>query len=633
MKRRYNHCTYFHLPTVIILLLLASTKVAKSLLHQSTTLPSRHSLLRQCVQSNRRLSKSPARVLSAPKMVKREDDSSSGEADIELFIEWVKHDDLSFHEFNPETAQKIQTSLLGWYYDNRRKLPWRGDPPPFDGSTAGINNPSCNGGATSHPAAKKKKEEAAKNSKKITTFFTSKAPKSKTIDKKPAKDAILPAEIDATPVSAYGVWVSEIMLQQTRVEAVIPYWIKWMQSFPTVYDLATATEDQVNAHWAGLGFYRRARLLHQGAKMVVQEYNGELPRTVDGLLKISGIGPYTASAIASIAFGVNVPVVDGNVCRVLSRLTGIATHIKAPALKDKLGWDLATQLVRNSSHAGDMNQALMEVGATYCAPSGTGIDPRDPLKDFYFSTRIAKGYHALKKQQQLKGTDNTTFDIPETCSCPICDKNGVQVAMDALEEKIHVDMNEDEARKVGQAVFPLNPPKGKRREEDLAVGVLSAEHENELWWLLVRRPPTGLLAGQWEFPSICVESRQEGQTKPSTPGPAERRKALTEHLEVTVDTKGDVLSISHHSRKLVNSKPLEHIFSHVKHNMWIETASVPTEMAAREWNTKSGTKVRWMRESDMKDVGITSGVRKILKTVKAPAKTKASGALAKKRKR
>ena len=119
-----------------------------------------------------------------------------------------------------------------------------------------------------------------------------------------------------------------------------------MKSFPTVHHLAEATEEQVNAHWAGLGFYRRARLLHQGAKHVVNEYQGELPQTVPELLKITGIGPYTASAIASIAFDVCVPVVDGNVCRVLSRLKGIANHIKAPILKDKLGWDLAEQIVR-----------------------------------------------------------------------------------------------------------------------------------------------------------------------------------------------------------------------------------------------------------------------------------------------
>ena len=105
-----------------------------------------------------------------------------------------------------------------------------------------------------------------------------------------------------------------------------------MRRFPTVYSLAEATDEEVNSHWAGLGFYRRARLLHAGAKRVVHQYNGVVPNTVEELMKVEGIGRYTASAIASIAYGVEVPVVDGNVCRVLCRLTGIANHIKAGVL-------------------------------------------------------------------------------------------------------------------------------------------------------------------------------------------------------------------------------------------------------------------------------------------------------------
>ena len=119
-----------------------------------------------------------------------------------------------------------------------------------------------------------------------------------------------------------------------------------MHSFPTVHSLANATAEEVNSHWAGLGFYRRARLLHAGAKRVVSEYNGIVPNAVKELMKIEGIGRYTASAIASIAYGVEVPVVDGNVCRVLSRLTGVANHIKAGVLKDDLGWSLAERIIK-----------------------------------------------------------------------------------------------------------------------------------------------------------------------------------------------------------------------------------------------------------------------------------------------
>jgi len=593
----------------------------------------------------------PAFVSSAAKGTKgkttlREtQDDNHNDDDIQLLKNWVSHSDLSFHEFDPEKAAEIQQCLLSWYYKNRRKLPWRGDPPPYDGSTAGIN--------TSHPKSKKKTQEKEEStvsttttttrsmrkakqnpSQKITSFFppTKKAKiveatKSPTVETTTDTSTTTTVSTSGIPISAYGVWVSEIMLQQTRVEAVIPFWIRWMESFPTVHDLAFATEDQVNSHWAGLGFYRRAKLLHQGAQFVVKEYDGKLPETVNGLLKITGIGPYTASAIASIVFHVPVPVVDGNVCRVLSRLTGIANHIKAPILKDKLGWDLATQLIQDSKHPGDINQALMELGATYCSPSGTGLDPRDPLKEFYFSTRIAKGYHSLLKR---RGEDCSNLVSLAKSSCPICDQDGVQTILERLEESIHAEMSEDEAMRIGHTIFPMDPPKKARREEDLMVGVISTRYENELWWLLIRRPFKGLLAGQWEFPSICVKRSEEGQSdspkkrqrksSSSSPKSVEHGKTLTEFLEMILENGEPKWSPIDYERKLLQSTPLEHIFSHVKHNMWLETVTIDAPASAlhvKEWITDEGREVRWMRDCDMKEVGITSGVKKILNTVKA----------------
>ena len=526
--------------------------------------------------------------------------------DVQLLRDWASHSDLSFHTFDPETAAIIQKSLLSWYYENRRKLPWRGDPPPYNGSTTGIQ----------YRGSQKEETAAVNQPQKITSFFqpTKKAKRSTEIKLEEA-----PVSAEIIPVSAYGVWVSEVMLQQTRVETVIPFWIKWMTSFPTVHDLASATEDQVNSHWAGLGFYRRARLLHQGAKLVVKEYNGTLPHTVDGLLNINGIGPYTASAIASIAFGVNVPVVDGNVCRVLSRLTGIANHIKAPSLKDKLGWNLATQLVRDSAHPGDINQALMELGATYCSPSGTGIDPRDPLKDFYFSTRIAKGYYTLIQQ----GEDLARLAALEKSTCPICDQSGAQTVLTKLDESIRADMSVEEAMREGHAIFPLDPPKKSRREDDFAVGVITTTFDDELWWLLIRRPPKGLLAGQWEFPSVCIETREggktdardEAQTEPCSSVSKEPQIALTEYLEAIVQNGAQAWSVSELCMKVVDTAPLEHIFSHVKHSMWLQTASIETSLSVKDWITDEGREVRWMRERDMKKVGITAGVKKILNAV------------------
>ncbi|KAI3802053.1 hypothetical protein L1987_30177 [Smallanthus sonchifolius] len=164
---------------------------------------------------------------------------------------------------------------------------------------------------------------------------------------------------------AYAVWVSEIMLQQTRVQTVISYFNRWMDKWPTVHHLAQACIEEVNEVWAGLGYYRRARFLLEGAKMVVEE-GGKFPRSVSDLRKVKGIGDYTAGAIASIAFKETVPVVDGNVIRVIARLKTISANPKDKATIKNI-WRLAGQLVDNH-RPGDFNQAVMELGATLCTP-------------------------------------------------------------------------------------------------------------------------------------------------------------------------------------------------------------------------------------------------------------------------
>jgi A/G-specific adenine glycosylase len=158
----------------------------------------------------------------------------------------------------------------------------------------------------------------------------------------------------------YRVWISEIMLQQTRVGAVLQHYEKFLQHFPTVRRLAVARQARVLAAWSGLGYYRRARMLHAAARRLVKEHSGKFPGTAAELQKLSGIGPYTAAAIASIAFGQAVAVVDGNVQRVLSRMEG-----KLVAGKDL--WPAAQQLL-SRERPGDFNQAMMELGATLCLP-------------------------------------------------------------------------------------------------------------------------------------------------------------------------------------------------------------------------------------------------------------------------
>ncbi len=162
----------------------------------------------------------------------------------------------------------------------------------------------------------------------------------------------------------YAVWVSEMMLQQTQVATVIPYFERWMRAYPTVVDLAVASEQDVLHRWQGLGYYRRARALHAGAKVVANEYDGLVPRNVDELRALPGVGAYTAGAIASIAYQVQTPIVDGNVVRVLCRLFAQRGDPAKAPLKNAV-WDWAAALVPASDPSA-FNQAMMELGALVC---------------------------------------------------------------------------------------------------------------------------------------------------------------------------------------------------------------------------------------------------------------------------
>lgn len=163
----------------------------------------------------------------------------------------------------------------------------------------------------------------------------------------------------------YKIWVSEIMLQQTRVDTVIPYFGRFMAAFPTVKALAAAEDEEVVKLWEGLGYYSRVRNLHHSAKEVVAKYDGQIPCDLQAVLGLKGIGSYTAGAILSIAFDMRVPAVDGNVMRVLSRLFMIEQDIAEAATKKQME-QLATELI--PPEAGDFNQALMELGAMICTP-------------------------------------------------------------------------------------------------------------------------------------------------------------------------------------------------------------------------------------------------------------------------
>jgi A/G-specific adenine glycosylase len=175
--------------------------------------------------------------------------------------------------------------------------------------------------------------------------------------------ADLPWRREPTP---YHVWLSEIMLQQTQIDTVIPYYMRFLKKYPSIQELADAPIDDVLKVWEGLGYYSRARNLHKTAQMIIHDHDGEFPDTMEGLLQLAGVGRYTAGAIASIAFGVSASVLDGNVIRVFTRLLDIDEDVTLSSTKNKL-WGIADQWVPEKQ-AGDYNQALMELGQTICRP-------------------------------------------------------------------------------------------------------------------------------------------------------------------------------------------------------------------------------------------------------------------------
>ena len=178
----------------------------------------------------------------------------------------------------------------------------------------------------------------------------------------------------------YQVWVSEIMLQQTRVAAVLDYYRRFLEEAPTAADLAALPEDRLMKLWQGLGYYSRARNLQKAARQIMEDWGGVFPNTYEGIRSLAGVGDYTAGAIASIAFGLPVPAVDGNVLRVTARVCGDGGDISSPAMKKKVAGALAQVIPLDAP--GDFNQAMMELGATVCLPNGAPLCDRCPAAPF-----------------------------------------------------------------------------------------------------------------------------------------------------------------------------------------------------------------------------------------------------------
>ncbi|KDR72590.1 hypothetical protein GALMADRAFT_252735 [Galerina marginata CBS 339.88] len=361
---------------------------------------------------------------------------------------------------------------------------------------------------------------------------------------------------------AYEVWISEIMLQQTQVATVIPYYNCWMEKFPTIRDLAGATIDEVNRLWKGLGYYSRASRLLIGAQKAVRDYDAKLPDNAKDMeANIPGIGRYSAGAICSIAYGEPVPVLDGNVHRLLSRVLALHAPPKAKSTLDIL-WTAARTMVeiedisvqsssstelrdpdfQTPQYPGDINQALIELGSTVCKVREPDC-PGCPLRPW------CSGYQNSVSTNERA---DTLIDIED--SCRIC---------------------EPVLAPVGVTSYPMKADRKKAREELDVVHVIEwhpkTNPDNRLF-LMIRRPESGLLAGLYDFPaSVDVPAnitRRDQEAMPSEilshlvqggaflPSKPSNRTAVgnsPSQTEVLIIAKikpvGDVLHIFSHIKK------------------------------------------------------------------------------------
>lgn len=245
----------------------------------------------------------------------------------------------------------------------------------------------------------------------------------------------------------YHIWISEIMLQQTRVDTVIPYFLRFTERFPTVESLAEAPEEDVLKHWEGLGYYSRARNIQAAAKQVVERHDGIVPDTPDEISALKGIGPYTAGAVLSIAYNVPVPAVDGNVMRVLSRYFCLSDDIAKNSTRVKME-KLAGELIP-TGRASDFNQALMELGALVCTPKS-----------------------------------------PHCLTCPVM--KHCEGRMNGMEEQLPIKTK-------------AKPP----RPEHRLMAVIEGQGEHAGKVLIRQRPATGLLARMWELPHVLASDAKK----------------------------------------------------------------------------------------------------------------------------
>ncbi|KAJ1034727.1 hypothetical protein NDA13_000983 [Ustilago tritici] len=439
---------------------------------------------------------------------------------------------------------------------------------------------------------------------------------------------------EALETRAYQVWISEIMLQQTRVETVKSFWLSWMSKWPTIHSLASARPEEVVSAWRGLGYYSRATRIHTAAKKVVSDpdMNGLLPSHPTDLEKnIPGVGPYTAGAISSIVFGQPVPILDGNVARVLSRQLGLYANPKSKVTTDLL-WTAAHVLVKKAFQlrggrgqtAGEWNQALMELGSTICTPQKPGCADC-PIR------ASCRAYAEAEASVKSEKHEVALMDLEDLCSIckPLpfqeeaCEEEEEKQRMavkkmrqatlsfasspgySAAASKAKAKPDEDTQRLQGTIdkhirKFPMKLEKKRIRQEECLVCIIHRPGQPEEY-LLEQRPATGLLASMWQFPCLTLSTTHAATTDekkkdlfPSTP--------LPNLIDTFIDSLLDAKTKGKREKKRVAS--ITHTFSHLNLTMHVHKISLSPHADKIEINgnaEKKESKRRKQNETD-KDV-------------------------------
>ncbi|KAF4452761.1 hypothetical protein F53441_4473 [Fusarium austroafricanum] len=445
---------------------------------------------------------------------------------------------------------------------------------------------------------------------------------------------------------AYEVWISEIMLQQTRVAVVIDYWKRWMEKWPTIHDLAAASADDVLSAWRGLGYYSRATRIHEAAKLVVNDsaMKGLLPSCTQDLeSRVPGVGRYTAGAISAIVFGRAAPMVDGNVLRVLSRQLGLFGNVKTNKVVIDTLWAAADALVKavardrtntkagedveTSNRPGRWGQALMELGSTICVPKPNCSEC--PI------TSTCRAYAEGKTLVSSKNHDAKIRDIEDLCN--LCESFEEEAASDEPEVKVEAKTskkaktNGEQGKQMTLSAFAFKGPtedkkpstkteaapnargmevivdharkfplkvikKAVREEETLVCVIRRADGQ----YLIQRRPEKGLLAGLWEFPSYMLEDLKEGNT------PAKRRSKALTYVSNLADEHGGKAVKPKYMGEL-GSVPW--LFSHLKLTMHVQLFTFEDGDLA---DTKSlgSSRLRWATSEAVDEESMGTGMRK-----------------------